>query len=81
MKIDLPPQMYGSNPAGLIEYLGLDIRHRPTGSDTVWEVAARSTALVEDADPPWSTPQTQQDYDISKAPTPRHSWRNGSEAF
>ncbi len=42
VKIDLPAQMYGSNPAGLNEFIGLNIRHRPAASDTVWEVSARS---------------------------------------
>ena len=69
MKIDLPPQMYGSNPAGLIEYLGLNIQHRPAASETVCEVSARSTALVE-AQTLHGPALKRRRFDISKAPTP-----------
>lgn len=37
MKIALPPEMYGGNPAGLIEYLGLTMERRPTNPADVWE--------------------------------------------
>ncbi|MBF6302803.1 hypothetical protein IU459_35510 [Nocardia amamiensis] len=47
MKIDLPPQLYGGNPAGFLDYLGLRVDRRPSGSTPDWEVSAKPVDLVE----------------------------------
>jgi len=69
MKFDVPPEMFGGNPAGLIDYCGLHIGSRPTGSGTAWEVFAGPTDLVESQvlDGP---ALKRSRYDISKIPTP-----------
>jgi hypothetical protein len=69
MKIDLPPQMYGGDPAGLIDYCGLIVVKGPTGSDTVWEVAARPADLV--VSHVLHGPALKRSrFDVSKVPTP-----------
>lgn len=69
MKIDLPPDIYGGNPAGFIDYCGLAIKRPPTGSDTVWEVSARPATLVTSqvlCGPALKKPR----FDTGKPPTP-----------
>lgn len=61
--------MFGANPAGLIEFSGLSIRSRPTGSDTVWEVSAGRTGLVE-SQVLHGPALKQSRFDVSKVPTP-----------
>lgn len=39
MKIEMPPDIYGGNPAALLEHFGLRIDGKPTAPDTVWEVS------------------------------------------
>ncbi len=51
MKIDVPPEMYGDNPAGFINHLHLVVQRRPIGSDTVCVYLSNSAAV--------STPQTR----------------------
>lgn len=69
MKIDLPPEIFGGNPAGLIEYLGLDIVHRPAAPSTAWEVSATSVDLVE-AQTLHGPALKRSRFDISTVPTP-----------
>lgn len=46
MKIDVPPQMFGNNPPGFIDHLGLVVEQRPTGFNTTWHVSAKRNDLV-----------------------------------
>jgi hypothetical protein len=69
MKIDVPPEMFGANPAGLIHFSGLYIGSRPTGSDTVWEVSAGRTDLVN-SQVLHGPALKRSRYDVSKVPTP-----------
>ena len=60
--------MFGGNPAGLIDHFGLRIHHQPTG-DTVWEVSARPTTLVE-SQVLHGPALKRSRFDVSKVPTP-----------
>jgi hypothetical protein len=71
MKIDLPPQMFGGNPAGLIDYCGLFVLNQPTAPDTVWEVSAQPIDLVKAQTlhgPPLK--KRRRRFDVLKVPTP-----------
>src|SRR5277367_3296864 len=46
MKIDLPPDISGGDPAWLLDYLGLDVVEAPTPPDTTWVVSARQVDMV-----------------------------------
>ncbi|MGW0323961.1 hypothetical protein [Nocardia sp. NPDC003183] len=69
MKIDLPPEMYGGNPAGLIEHLGLRVDRRPAGKDSVWEVIVNPIDLVE-ATTLHGPPLSRSRFDLSGVPKP-----------
>lgn len=69
MKIDVPPEMYGNNPAGFIDHLDLVAERCPTGSDTVWEVSAKHTDLVS-AQTLHGPALKRSRFDVSPAPTP-----------
>jgi hypothetical protein len=69
MKIDLPPEMFGGDPAGLIDYCGLFVVNRPTGSDTAWEVSTKPTSLVESQVLHGPALKGSR-FDVSKVPTP-----------
>lgn len=69
MKIDIPPEMFGNNPAGFIDHLGLVVQQRPTGADTVWEVSAKHTDLVS-AQTLHGPALKRSRFDVSPEPTP-----------
>jgi hypothetical protein len=47
LKIDLPPEISGGNPAGLLDHLGLNVVQTPTPPDTTWVVSVRQVDLVK----------------------------------
>jgi hypothetical protein len=69
VKIDVPAEMFGGNPAGLIEHCGLSVVNGPMGSDTVWEVAATRTDLVE-SQVLHGPALKRSRFQVSKVPTP-----------
>lgn len=69
MKIALPPEMYGGDPASLIEDLGLELHRRPTAPYEEWEVSLEPIDLVECktlSGPALKRPR----FDVSVVPTP-----------
>lgn len=69
MKVHLPPEIYGGNPAGFLDYVGLVVTQQPTSPSTAWEVSGRVVDLIE--------VQTLQGpalkrsrFDVSQVPTP-----------
>jgi hypothetical protein len=69
VKFDLPPEMFGGNPAGLIDHLGLVINERPDSGQTIWDVSAKSTALVE-SQVLHGPALKRSRFDVSTVPTP-----------
>ncbi|MEU1956810.1 hypothetical protein [Nocardia rhamnosiphila] len=69
MKIEIPPQLFGGNPAGLLEYLGLCIDHQPSESAPSWEVSGQSVTLVE-AKTLHGPALSRSRFDVSRVPTP-----------
>lgn len=69
MKIDVPSEMYGNDPAGFIDHIGVVVRRRPIVSDTVWEVSAKHTDLVS-AQTLYGPALKRSRFDVSPAPTP-----------
>ncbi|WP_067891760.1 hypothetical protein [Nocardia vaccinii] len=69
MKISVPPQMYGGNPAGLLERLGLRVDRAPSESDTDWEVSAKPIDLIK-AQTLHGPALKRSRFDVSRAPTP-----------
>ncbi len=69
MKIELPPQIYGGDPDGFLEYFGLRVDRRPSGSATDWEVSAKPVDLV-DVKTLHGPALKRSRFDVSSAPTP-----------
>ncbi|WP_162625415.1 hypothetical protein [Mycolicibacterium llatzerense] len=69
MKIDVPAQMFGGDPAGFIAHLGLRITGRPSPSETVWDVAAPAATLVS-GQTLHGPALKRSRFDVSTAPDP-----------
>lgn len=69
MKIDVPPQMYGGNPAGLLEHFGLQVDSGPSKSGTEWEISLDRFDLIK-AQTLHGPALKRSRFDISQAPTP-----------
>lgn len=69
MKIDLPAEMFGGDPAGFIEYLGLRIDSRPEPAGTVWEVSVPPVTLVDERTLHGPALKRSR-FDVSMAPSP-----------
>jgi hypothetical protein len=70
MKIDLPPEISGGNPAWLLDYLGLDVVEAPTPPDTTWVVSVRQVDLVK-AQTLHGPALNRSRFDVSATPTPQ----------
>jgi hypothetical protein len=69
MKIDVPPEIFGNDPAGFIDHLGLVVQQRTASADTVWEVSAKQNDLVS-AQTLHGPALKRSRFDVSAAPTP-----------
>ncbi|MGU3502505.1 hypothetical protein [Mycobacterium sp. C31M] len=69
MRISVPQEMFGNNPEGFIDHLGLVVQQRPSGVDTEWEVSAKNTDLVY-AQTLHGPALKRSRFDVSPAPTP-----------
>ena len=70
MKIDLPPNISGGDPAWLLDYLGLDVGQAPTPPDTTWVVSARQVDLVT-AQTLHGPALNRSRFDVSTTPAPQ----------
>ncbi|MEB3980159.1 hypothetical protein OQ968_02650 [Mycobacterium sp. 663a-19] len=70
MKIDLPPDISGGDPAWLLDYLGLNVVQAPTPPDTTWVVSVRQVDLVE-AKTLHGPALNRSRFDVSSTPTPQ----------
>ena len=70
MKIDLPPDISGGDPAWLLDYLGLDVVQAPTPPDTTWVVSPRQVDLVA-AQTLHGPALNRSRFDVSTTPAPQ----------
>ena len=70
MKIDLPPEISGGDPAWLLDYLGLDVVQAPTPPDTTWVVSVRQVDLVK-AQTLHGPALNRSRFDVSTTPAPQ----------
>lgn len=69
MKINVPPEIFGGNPAGLMDRLGLHVDRAPSSSDELWEVSANPTDLI-DAKTLHGPGLKRSRFDLCTPPTP-----------
>lgn len=69
MKIALSPQLFGGNPTGLLEFLGLRVDGQPSERVPAWEVSEQLTTLVE-ARTLHGPSLTRSRFDVSQVPAP-----------
>jgi hypothetical protein len=70
MKIELPPDISGGDPAWLLDYLGLNVVQAPTPPDTTWVVSVRQVDLVA-AQTLHGPALNRSRFDVSTTPTPQ----------
>jgi hypothetical protein len=85
MKIDLPPDISGGDPAWLLDYLGLDVVQAPTPPNTTWVVSPRQVDLVA-AQTLHGPALNRSRFDVSTTQLPRcpvewgHSWHRNTSS-
>lgn len=69
VKITLPPELYGGQPADMIEHFGLQVDQPPSSGNTDWEVSAQKFDLVT-AQVLHGPALSRSRFDVSPPPTP-----------
>lgn len=69
VKISLPPDLYGGDPAGLLNHLGLVVDRKPAFEGGMWTVSASGVQLVQ-SQVLHGPALSRSRFDVSSAPTP-----------
>ncbi|WP_143536524.1 hypothetical protein [Rhodococcus sp. 05-2254-6] len=78
MKISLPSQMFGGQPAGLLSHFGLQIEKRPTPGQDTWQVSGKPMTLIK-SQVLHGPALTRSRFDVSTPPTPNPPGGMGPE--